>query len=142
MEFLSDSERGEYSSKPTYPPGKWFFYEQVLQVSYYAIFDCVALRSRRPWRPAFGVPREGALEVYRLDKWKHYQLQKPDNKGRYWIQAMNLFLGVWEGTRERPRGYWLRWWNEEGELLLWSLELVQQERQREIACCNNFELLD
>lgn len=25
MEFLSDAEGGEYSSKPTYPLGKWFF---------------------------------------------------------------------------------------------------------------------
>jgi hypothetical protein len=24
MEFLSDTEGGEYSNKPTYPPGKWF----------------------------------------------------------------------------------------------------------------------
>jgi hypothetical protein len=32
MEFLSDTEGGEYSIKPTYPPGKWFFYEQVLVV--------------------------------------------------------------------------------------------------------------
>ena len=122
MEFLSDSEGGEYSTKPTYPPGKWFFYEQVLQVPCYAIFDCEAT--------ALGVPREGALEVYRLDKSKQYQLQKPDNNGRYWIEGMNLYLGVWEGTRERRRGYWLRWWNEDGELLLWSLELAQREKQR------------
>jgi len=27
-------------------------------------------------------------------------------------------------------GYWLRWWNAEGELLLWSEERVEQERQR------------
>ena len=30
MEFLSDSEGEEYSTEPTYPSGKWFFYEQVL----------------------------------------------------------------------------------------------------------------
>lgn len=50
MEFLSDTEGGEYSIKPTYPPGKWFFYEQVLQVPNYAIF----------------APDRGELEVYRL----------------------------------------------------------------------------
>ena len=114
MEFLSDSEGGEYSTKPTYPPGKWFFYEQVLQVPYYAIFE----------------PEEGALEVYLLDKSKQYQLQKPDHNGRYWIEAMNLFLGVWEGSRERRTGYWLRWWNKDGELLLWSLEKAFREKQR------------
>ncbi len=114
MEFLSDTEGGEYSIKPTYPPGKWFFYEQVLQVPYYAIFES----------------REGALEVYRLGEWKRYESQKSDSNGRYWIETMNLFLGVWEGTRERRTGYWLRWWDEKGELLLWSLELAQQEKQR------------
>lgn len=30
MEFLSETEGGEYSIKPTYPPGKWFFYEQAI----------------------------------------------------------------------------------------------------------------
>ena len=114
MEFLSDSEGGEYSTKPTYPPGKWFFYEQVLQVPYYAIFEL----------------REGALEVYRLGEGKRYESQKPASNGRYWIETMNLFLGVWEGTRERRTGYWLRWWNQDGELLLWSLELAQRERRR------------
>ena len=114
MEFLSDTEGGEYSIKPTYPPGKWFFYEQVLQVPYYAIFES----------------REGALEVYRLGESKRYESQKPASNGRYWIETMNLFLGVWEGTRERRTGYWLRWWDERGELLLWSLELAQREKQR------------
>ncbi len=57
-------------------------------------------------------------------------MQKPDSNGYYWIEGMKLFLGVWQGTREGRTGYWLRWWNEEGELLLWGFELVQQERQR------------
>jgi len=39
MEFMSETEGTEYSIKPTYPPGKWFFYEQVLQVPTYAIFS-------------------------------------------------------------------------------------------------------
>jgi hypothetical protein len=29
MEFLSDTDGGEYSAKRTFPPGKWFFYEQI-----------------------------------------------------------------------------------------------------------------
>lgn len=43
---------------------------------------------------------------------------------------MNLFLGLWQGTRENRTGYWLRWWDENGELLLWGLELTARERQR------------
>jgi hypothetical protein len=112
MEFLSDTEGGEYSIKPTYPPGKWLFYEQVLKVPNYAIFE----------------PDTGTLEVYRLDDGK-YQLQQPDNN-RYSIAEMNLFLGIWQGERENRTGYWLRWWDDQGNLLLWGLEKAEQERQR------------
>jgi hypothetical protein len=114
MEFLSETEGGEYSSKPTHPPGKWFFYEQVLQVPNYVIFE----------------PASGTLEVYRLDDTGRYQLEQPNSAGRYWVREMNLFLGVWQGTRENRTGYWLRWWDEAESLLLWGFELAQQERQR------------
>jgi Uma2 family endonuclease len=114
MEFLSDTEGGEYSSKPTYPPGKWFYYEQVLKVPNYAIFE----------------PETGVLEVYRLDNSEQYQLQTPDENNRLWIAEMNLFLGTWQGSRENRTGYWLRWWDEHGELLLWGSELATKERQR------------
>ncbi|MGB3651728.1 MAG: Uma2 family endonuclease [Rivularia sp. (in: cyanobacteria)] len=113
MEFLSDTEGGEYSSKPTYPPGKWFFYEQILQVPNYAIFE----------------PDTG-LEVYQLDDSGQYKLQTADANNRYWIAQMQLSLGVWQGMRENRTGYWLRWWNENYELLLWGSELAIKERQR------------
>ncbi len=114
MEFLSDTEGGEYSSKPTYPPGKWFFYEQVLRIPTYAIFE----------------PDGGTLELYHLGESGHYLLHPPDQQQRYWIEAMNLFLGVWQGRRENRTGYWLRWWNDQGELLGWGGERAEQERQR------------
>lgn len=40
---------------------------------------------------------------------------------------MNLYLGVWEGSRRNCTGDWLRWWNREEQLLLWGTELAQQE---------------
>ncbi len=43
---------------------------------------------------------------------------------------MELFLGTWQGTKEGRTGYWLRWWEETGNLLPWALELIEQERQR------------
>jgi len=113
MEFLSETEGTEYSIKPTYPPGKWFFYEQVLQVPHYVIFDIAT----------------GKLEVYQLNSSQVYDLQPPDEKGRYWITGLNLYLGVWEGTHRNRSGYWLRWWNEQEALLLWGTELAQRERE-------------
>ena len=108
MEFLSDTPGGEYSSQPTYPLGKWFFYEQVLRVPNYAIFK----------------PVRGELELYGLDTSGQYQLQEPN--GRYYIPAINLFLGVWEGTKGTRTGYWLRWWDENDKLLLWGSELTDR----------------
>ncbi|MBV6622044.1 MAG: Uma2 family endonuclease [Rivularia sp. (in: Bacteria)] len=110
MEFLSDTEGGEYSIKPTYPPGKWFFYEQVLEVPNYIIFE----------------PDSGEIEVYQLDDSKRYHLQKSDANNRFWIAQMQLFLGVWQGSRENRSGYWLRWWDENGNLLLWGSEKAER----------------
>jgi len=114
MEFLSDTDGAEYSSKPTYPPGKWFFYEKILKIPYYVIFDLESAR----------------LEVYQLGNSGEYQLQFPEASGRYWIEVLDLYLGVWEGDRENHHQSWLRWWTKEGELLLWGTELAQREKQR------------
>ena len=44
------------------------------------------------------------------------------------------FLGFWQGSRDLRCGWWLRWWNAEGELLLWPEEIAQQEKEnRELA---------
>ncbi len=114
LEFLSDTGGGEYSIKETYPPGKFFYYEQILQVPNYGIFE----------------PRTGTLELYRFSEAKQYRLETASEQKRFWIPEMQLFLGVWEGNRENRQGYWLRWWDELGNLLLWATEQMAQERQR------------
>jgi hypothetical protein len=113
MEFLSETYGEEYSVEFTSRVGKWYFYEQVIKVPRYVIFRA----------------KTAYLEVYALES-EHYNLQKADANGRYWIPGLNLFLGMWEGTHEGRTGCWLRWWDAEGELLLWSEERVEQERQR------------
>ena len=115
MEFLSDTEQGEYSSKSTYPYGKWYFYERILRVPVYIIFDS----------------HEGTLEVHFLYS-GHYELQQPDANQRYWIESMGLFLGVWHGTKSQVTGYWLRWWDASAQMLLWGEERVQQSLQQGI----------
>jgi hypothetical protein len=113
MEFLSDRDGGEYSSKQTYPFGRWFFYEQILQVPIYIIFE----------------PEGGLLEYH---EWKNgkYELKLPDENGRHWVEEMGLYLGTWKGTKASHTGYWLRWWDREENLLPWAVEQIEQERQR------------
>jgi len=117
MEFLSDTDGNEYDTQPHHPYGKWYFYEQLLKVPCYVIFD----------------PKNGALEVYQLTAGS-YQYQHPDAQGRYWIAPLSLFLGVWNGTKSNVEGYWLRWWDSSGQLLPWGLEKNQQaEKAKEKA---------
>ena len=112
MEFLSATYGEEYSVEFTEGVGKWFFYEQVIQVPRYIIFR----------------PDTGRLEVYAIESGR-YQVQTEES-GRYWIPGLELFLGVWQGSHEGRTGHWLRWWNAQGELLLWSEERAEVERQR------------
>jgi len=114
LEFLSETEGGEYSTTSTYPPGKYFYYEQILQVPNYGIFD----------------PKTGELELRRLGNQQRYALVSPNSEGRFWIPEMDLYLGVWQGYRETLETYWLRWWDKQGNLLLWSTEKREQAEQR------------
>lgn len=113
MEFLSENDAGEYSSRPTYPYGKMYFYEQILQVPLYIIFE----------------PESALLEIYQLQD-ETYQIQRLNPQGRYFIESMGLYLGVWYGTRLEQTTHWLRWWDQEGNLLLWGTERIAQEQQK------------
>lgn len=113
MEFLSETDAGEYSVRPTYPYGKMWFYERILQIPTYVIFDTDS----------------GLLEVRQLISGR-YEVQQPDEQGRYPIAAMGLSLGVWYGRRLETATYWLRWWDEQGNLLLWGSERLALEREK------------
>lgn len=113
MEFLSNEDNGELSVRATPPYGKLYFYEQVLAVPTYVTYD----------------PYELILEVRRLQN-KQYVLQQPSEQGRHWIPELELFLGIWQGERLCQTMNWLRWWDADGNMLLWSSEQAVQERQR------------
>ncbi|MBW4513616.1 MAG: Uma2 family endonuclease [Timaviella obliquedivisa GSE-PSE-MK23-08B] len=113
MEFLSETDGGEYSVRSTPPYGKLYFYEHILKVPTYVLFD----------------PQELLLDVRQLQNGQ-YVRQTPNAQGHYWIPEVKLFLGRWQGTRLGITTHWLRWWDESGNLLLWSSEQVVEERQR------------
>lgn len=107
-EFLSETECGEYSIRASNGLGKWYFYERIVKIPTYVIFD----------------PASGSLEVYDLVEGV-YTRQTPDDNGRCFIQSLGLRIGVWQGTREFYEGFWLRWWTAEGDLLRWPEEQAQ-----------------
>ena len=117
MEFLSETDTGEYSSRPTYPYGKLYYYEQILNIPTYVTFDSST----------------SFLEVRQLSAdlpESRYIVQTANAEGRYWIPELKLWLGSWHGERLGMVAHWLRWWDEAGNLLLWSSEIAEQERQR------------
>jgi len=114
MEFLSDTDGGELSMRSTPPFGKFYFYEQILQVPTYVTYD----------------PYESILEVRCLEKGSKYILQTADNQGRFWIEQLQLFLGIWQGERLGNNIPWLRWWDVSGNMLLWGFEQAELESQR------------
>lgn len=113
MEFLSETDGGEYSSRPTYPYGKLWFYEQIIKVPYYIIFD----------------PSLPLLEVRYLQS-QGYEVLTPNTEGKYWIEPLELSLGIWQGKRQNITTSWLRWWNASGHLLLWGSEKIEQKQQQ------------
>lgn len=113
MEFLSETDGGEYSSRPTYPYGKLWFYEQVIKVPYYIIFE----------------PSVPHLEVRYLQS-HGYELLTPNVEGQYWIEPLGLNLGTWQGKRQNITASWLRWWDASGNLLLWGSETIEKEKQK------------
>ena len=113
MEFLSNEDYGELSVRSTPPYGKLYFYEQILQVPTYVTYD--------PYAPK--------LEVLCLQNGR-YVTQTADAQGRVRIPELDLWLGIWRGERLGQTINWLRWWDEAGNLLLWSSEQAEQERLR------------
>mgnify|MGYP000011018490 FL=1 len=114
LEFLSHTDGTEYSVKPENPIGKWYFYEQILKVPYYGIFE----------------PSSGDFQVYLLGESGRYNRLPIEESGRYWIAPMNLSIAAWKGTRHYRTSYWLRFWDADGNLLSWATEKLEQEQQQ------------
>ncbi len=114
LEFLSDTDETEYSNKLDNPMGKWYYYERVLKVPYYGIFE----------------PKSGDFQVYLLNESGFYKRLTVEESGRYWIEPMRLSITAWYGKRQNRMGWWLRWWDAEGTMLPWANEKVEAADQR------------
>ncbi len=90
-----------------------YFYEQILQIPIYVIFD----------------PEDGRLEIRTLDLSGKYEIQACPRNGRFLIESLGLYLGAWQGTKLDQTFYWLRWWDKSDNLLLWGTEKLAQKQE-------------
>ncbi|MCC5639703.1 Uma2 family endonuclease [Nostoc sp. CHAB 5844] len=111
LEFVSgngDEERDETPYK-----GKFWIYENIIRPPYYGIYEV----------------KKASVEVYQLVA-NHYEKMLPNDRGRYAIAPMGVELGIWQGRYQNVELPWLRWWDEQGNLLLTGDERAEVERQR------------
>ena len=94
-------------------PGKFWIYERVIRPAFYGIYEV----------------NRASVEVYHLVDGQ-YQLLAANERGHYPISSLGVELGIWQGRYQNLELPWLRWWDEQGNLLLTGHEIAEQERQR------------
>lgn len=116
IEFLSPGTEAEDLGKtrrePGRPPTKWQVYEQILQVPYYAVFDSETDQLR-------------GFEL-RVDR---YQEVTITGQG-WWIEPLQLGLGVWYGRCDGAERSWLRWYDQTGQWIPTQEDLTEQAQQQ------------
>ena len=111
IEFVSGNGSEERDATPpskTEKAGKFWVYEQAIHIPFYAIFEA----------------RKTLLEVYRLVDGRYEKMQ-PNERNHFPIYPMGVELGLIENDG-LP---WVRWWDDEGNLLLTGDERAIVEKQ-------------
>jgi Uma2 family endonuclease len=98
-------------------------YERVFKTRDYFIYD--------PFESA-------SLQGWHLDLDQGYQAIAPDDRGWLWCQSLELWAGVWTGDIQGDATAWLRFFDNDGNLVLLPEEDAEQraaiaEQQAEIA---------
>ncbi len=92
------------------PPAKWTVYQDILKVPYYITYSRYTNTMR-----AFRWVNGRYVEV-RLD---------PENP-RFWIEELNIGLGIWRGEYQCATRPWLRWYDAAGEWMATREERAEQ----------------
>lgn len=111
IEFVSGDGAEEKDRTPV--TGKFWVYEQAIRVPFYAIYEV----------------RLARVEVYELIAGS-YQLISANERGHFPISHLNVELGIWQGQYQNTELPWLRWWDNQGNLLLTGSERAELESQR------------
>lgn len=102
------------ADEPRQKPGKFWVYEKIIKISYYGIYE---IKTRN-------------LEVYYLLRGYSYEKLEPNEHGHYPIIELGIELGLWQGSYQNQTQLWLRWWDDQGNLLLTGAERAELAQQR------------
>jgi Uma2 family endonuclease len=102
------------------PPQKWTVYEKILKVPYYIVFSRYT----------------NCLRVFRLfgDNYQEQPLN-PDQP-RFWLETLNIGIGLWTGEYQGITRQWLRWFDEHDN---WILTPEEAERTEKLAALQQLE---
>ncbi|MEQ9233270.1 Uma2 family endonuclease [Coleofasciculus sp. E2-BRE-01] len=87
-------------------------YERIFRTPDYFVFN--------PFDP-------NSLQGWHLDASQQYQPLVPNQQGWLWCQTLGLWLGTWQGTLDRETAVWLRFYDQEGNLVPLPEEAAQQQ---------------
>ena len=87
-------------------------YEQIFRTPDYYVFDPFDSNSLQGWH---------------LDLSQGYQELTPNERGWLWCQRLGLWLGTWEGAIEGKPATWLRFYDQQNNLVLLPEEAAQQQ---------------
>ncbi len=89
-------------------------YEQTFRTQYYFIYD--------PFQP-------DSFQGWNLGANRQYQEIIPNEQGWLWCEILGLWLGKWSGTIYQENATWLRFYDQEENLILLGTERAQKEQQ-------------
>ena len=89
-------------------------YERIFRTPDYFVFN--------PFDP-------NSLQGWHLDASQQYQPLVPNDQGWLWCQTLGLWVGTWQGTIDRETAVWLRFYDQEGNLVPLPEEAAQQQVQ-------------
>ncbi|MEQ8464013.1 Uma2 family endonuclease [Coleofasciculus sp. E1-EBD-02] len=87
-------------------------YERIFRTPDYFVFN--------PFDP-------NSLQGWHLDASQQYQPLVPNQQGWLWCQTLGLWLGTWQGTIDRETAVWLRFYDQDGNLVPLPEEAAQQQ---------------
>ena len=103
---------GETVREINKPPTKWEVYEQILKIPYYVIYDKYSKK----------------FMVFQLMRGYYEELDITE--GIIWMEAIQLYLGLWYGNYDGLTREWLRWFDGSKNLIPLEKEETLAQKQR------------